>query len=82
MHLLVDPRVRGRLPRSQALREPEGDLLGSTLGAIAAMADVASNIDGKVTANRANGAVRRLCRAEEAAAACDDILALPNHAHN
>ena len=50
--LLVDPVMLGRLPALKLLRlEPQSDLLLGALDSIRAVADVATDINGVVTAN-------------------------------
>eukprot|EP01084_Bolivina_argentea_P230865 389477_1 len=78
--LLVNPALRVRLPGEQLLRlEPEGELLVGVLDAVAAVADVAADVEGEVAADRARGRVSRVRGAEQDAARLDDVLALPAH---
>lgn len=59
--LLVDPVELGRLVAGNLLRlEPQSNLLLSILDAVGAVADVAANIDGIVTSDRAGGRGKRV----------------------
>ena len=78
--LLVHPRGRVVVPLADALREPQRDLLVGAVDAVAAMADVAADVNAEVAADRAGRAVERLGLAEHLAAGEDGVLALPHHA--
>lgn len=78
--LLVDPVELSLLPGVELLRlEPKGDLLLGGVDGVRAVADVAADIDGKVTTDGARGGGERVGSTEELAADLDDLLALPDH---
>ena len=64
--LLIDPLVLGALPVQHLLGlEPQGDLLLSVLNAVAAVADVTTDINGVVAANGSRGRCQRVGGAKE-----------------
>lgn len=78
--LLVDPVELSLLPGVELLRlEPKGDLLLGGVDGVRAVADVAADIDGKITTDGARGGGERVGSTEELAADLDDLLALPDH---
>lgn len=82
--LLVDPLVDGPLVRDGTVlsAEPEGNLLLGRVHGVGAVADVASNINGKVTTDGAGGRGEGVGGAEEGSALLDDVLSLPDHGND
>jgi hypothetical protein len=78
--LLVDPVVLGRLPANKlVLVEPEGNLLLGVLDRVGAVADVATDVNGKVTTDGSGSRGGRVGGAEEDTAGLDGVTALPDH---
>ena len=78
--LLIDPVVACALPAHQLLiLKPEFDLLLGIVDAVAAVADVAANIDRVVSADGAWAAGERVRGAEDGTAGLDGIAAFPDH---
>jgi hypothetical protein len=78
--LLVDPvGAVALVVDNLALAEPESNLLLGILDAVGTVADVAANIDGKVTTDGARGRGKRVGGTKEDTASLDGITSLPNH---
>jgi hypothetical protein len=78
--LLVDPRVRVGLPPAHTLREPQGDLLLGRLDGVRSVADVASDVNAKVTTNGARGRISGVGGTKHDTAGLNGIEAFPHHA--
>lgn len=80
-NLLVDPLVDSLLVgnRRVLLAEPESNLLLSAVDSVGTVADVTSDVDGKVTSDRSRGRGQRVGSSEEVSALLDDVLSLPDH---
>lgn len=79
MRLLIHPLGGARLPRGEALREPERNLLLSGGGGVAAVEQVAPDIECKVKTDGAGGGVGGLGGTQQLAADSGCVLALPRH---
>lgn len=77
---LIDPSLGVRLPGVDTLREPQTDLLLRSLDAVRAVADVATDVEGEVTADGARGRVGGLGGTEHDTASLDGAHTLPHHA--
>lgn len=82
MHLLVDPRVNGTgvVDGGVLLAEPESDLGLGGLDGVGTVADVASDVDGEITADGTGGGVEGVGGAKEDTAGLDGVLALEDDA--
>ena len=69
-----------RLPAAHALREPQSNLLLGRLDGIGSVADVASDVNAKITANGARGRVGRVGSTKHDTTSLDGVQALPHHA--
>ena len=78
--VLVNPRSRVTVPRSDSLRKPQSNLTFSVLDGVRAMADVSSNINGEVTADSSRSRVGWLGSTQHHTASLDSTLSLPHHA--
>lgn len=78
---LVDPSINVTLvaDRRRLLSKPEGNLLLGVLDRVGTVADVATDIDGKVTTDRARGRSERVGSSEKDTTLFDGLLAFPNH---
>lgn len=78
--LLVDPVVLGRLPGVDLLwLEPKSDLLLCTVNGVGAVADVAADIDGKITTDGTWGGGSWVGGTEEDTAGLDGVTTFPDH---
>jgi hypothetical protein len=80
LSLLVNPVELSRLPLvNLLLLEPKSNLLLCVLNAIATVADIAADINGKVTTDGTWQAVLRVGSTEDGAAGLDGITTFPDH---
>mmetsp|Transcript_9608 Transcript_9608/g.26139 ORF Transcript_9608/g.26139 Transcript_9608/m.26139 type:complete len:243 (+) Transcript_9608:1254-1982(+) len=77
---LVDVSINSLTPVVDTLWEPHLELVSSGLRRVASVADVASQVDGEVSADAAWLGGQWLGLAEHLASLTDDVLALPAHA--
>jgi hypothetical protein len=78
--LLVNPAELSRLPLNDLiLLEPKRNLLLRILDAVAAVADVAADIDGEVATDSAWEGVLGVGGTEDGTAGLDGVTAFPDH---
>lgn len=83
LSLLVDPVELGLLVADDiTLLEPESNLLLGVLNGVRAVADVAADVNGEVTADGARGGSQRVGGTEDATTSLDSITAFPDHGAN
>jgi len=79
-NLLVDPLGSGVLPLEDlGGAEPEGNLLLGALDRVGAVADVAANVDGVVTADGTGSGGQGVGGTQNGTAGLNDVLTLPDH---
>lgn len=82
-YLFVDPVESGGLVAEDLLGlEPQRNLLLGGLDRVGAVADIATNINGKVTTNGAGLGSQGVGGTEDGAASLDDVLTLPDGGDN
>jgi len=80
--LLVDPGAGVVVIGVDTIGEPELDLVLGGLDGIGAVADVAADVEAQVTTDGTGSGIGGVGGADDLAAGLDDLLTLPDHAHD